>query len=136
MSLLLELATARERKEGDGSRVVDRVEGDAPVRAGYIGFVVLGSSLIVLCAVALEVAAGAAANSSWPSWATWVVPLTWPQPVRVVWWLVVAAAALSFRLNLRHLGFRQPPWLIAASVGPFVAFAGGVAFGADWATWH
>lgn len=96
----------------------------------------IGSAAVVLLAVALEVVAGSAANSPAPSWVVRVVPLAWPQPLRVVWWLVVAAAALAFRLCLRRLGFRQRSWIIVASVAPFAVFAAGIAFGADWATWH
>lgn len=90
----------------------------------------------MLFAVALEVLAGAAANSTVPAWVTWVVPLAWPQYVRVVWWLAVAAAALAFRLSLRRLGLRQRSWIVVVSVAPFVIFAAGIAFSADWATWH
>lgn len=91
---------------------------------------------MVLSAVVLEMLAGSAANSPVPSWATWIVPLAWPQYVRVAWWMAVAVAALAFRLSLRRLGFRQRPWLVVVSVAPFVIFATGIALSADWATWH
>lgn len=94
------------------------------------------SAAMVLVAVVLEVVAGSAANSPAPSWSTRFVPLTWSQPLRVVWWLAVAAAALAFRLSLRRLGVRQRPWIVVLSVGPFVVLAAGVALGAEWATWH
>ena len=54
----------------------------------------------------------------------------------MVWWLVVAGAALGFRVALHRLGFRQRAATVAASVVPFVVFAAGVAVGADWSTWH
>lgn len=46
----------------------------------------------VAAAVLLEVIGGQNANSPDPSWAERVVPLGWPQPVRVLWWLLIAAA--------------------------------------------
>lgn len=112
------------------------VDADPYVPTRRTAFVAAGSAAAVLSAVVLEVLAGAAANSAVPSWARWVVPLAWPQYVRVVWWLAVAAAALTFRLSLGRLGLRQRPWLVVASVAPFVIFAVGIAFSADWATWH
>jgi hypothetical protein len=54
----------------------------------------------------------------------------------VLWWLVVAAAALGYRLSMHRLGIRQRPLVVALSVAPFVAFAAGIALSADWATWH
>jgi len=101
-----------------------------------LGFAALGCATLVCTALVLEVLGGMAANSNAPAWATYVVPLAWPQALRVVWWLVVAGAALGFRVALRRLGFRQRPVMVAASVVPFVVFAAGIAAGADWATWH
>lgn len=101
-----------------------------------LGFAALGCAALVGAALVLEVLGGTAANSTVPTWATYLVPLAWPQPLRVLWWLVVAGAALGFRVALHRLGFRQRPVLVAASVVPFVVFAAGIAAGADWATWH
>lgn len=112
------------------------VDADPLVPTRRAALVAAVSAAAVLFAVALEVLAGSAANSTVPSWATWVVPLAWPQYVRVVWWLAVAVAALAFRLSLRRLGLRQRSWLVVVSVAPFVIFATGIAFSADWATWH
>ena len=94
-----------------------------------------GSALFVVAAVVLEVTGGASANSPVPSWAH-VVPLGWPQWVRVLWWLGVAAAAATFRLGLRRIGMPTRRVGDAIAVAPFLAFAAGVALGADWATWH
>lgn len=94
------------------------------------------SAAFVLGAVSLEVAAGAGANSPADPLLARLVPLAWPAPARVLWWLAVAGAALSFRLSLRRLGVRQRPWIIVVSVLPFVVFAAGIAAGADWSTWH
>lgn len=102
----------------------------------HLGFVALGSATLVAAAVVLEVVGGTAANSTVPAWATYVVPIAWPQALRVLWWLVVAAAALSFRLALHRLGFPQRRLVVAASVMPFVLFSAGIALGSEWTTWH
>ena len=102
---------------------------------GRDGAVLIGSLLFVTTAIVLEVLAGEGAASS-TSAAAWFVPLTWPQPVRVGWWLTVATAAAAFRTSLRHLGLPARRSADVATVTPFLLFAGGIAFGADWATWH
>lgn len=90
----------------------------------------------VLVAVAFEVVGGLGANSPAPAWAERVVPLAWPQPARVGWWLAVAGAAAAFRVLLGRAGFPQRRAVTVISVVPFLLFAFGVATGADWATWH
>lgn len=90
----------------------------------------------VLFAVALEVVSGLNANSRVPAWADRVVPLAWSQPARVAWWLAVAGAMYAFRLLLGRAGIAQRRLVVVTSVAPFVIFAGGIAAGADWATWH
>ncbi|HSH22733.1 MAG TPA: hypothetical protein VK975_01575 [Acidimicrobiales bacterium] len=92
----------------------------------------IGCATLVLIAVALEVLGGTAANSPVPAWAEDVLPISWPQAARVLWWLAVAAAALSYRLSIHRLGIRQRPLVVALSVGPFLTFAAGIALGADW----
>lgn len=94
-----------------------------------------GAALFVVAAVVLEVTGGAGANSPVPSWAH-VVPLGWPQWVRVAWWLGVATAAATFRVGLRRIGMPTRRVGDALTVAPFLVFAAGVALGADWATWH
>ncbi|MDP9419159.1 MAG: hypothetical protein M3P53_03265 [Actinomycetota bacterium] len=96
----------------------------------------IGCAALVLIAVTLEVLGGSAANSPVPAWAEDLLPISWPQAARVLWWLVVAAAALGYRLSMHRLGIRQRPLVVALSVAPFVAFAAGIALSADWATWH
>lgn len=98
---------------------------------------VVVSIAFVALAIVLEVLGGSFANSPVPDWAR-VVPIAWPSGLRVVWWgaVAVAAAAGLFRLGLHRLGLRQRPVVVAASVLPFLVFAGGIAAGADWATWH
>lgn len=83
-------------------------------------------------AVILEVISGQYANSAVPGWARWV-PLAWPQPLRVLWWLAVAA---GFRWSLQRIGLRPSRVVTVCTVVPFLAFAAGIGLGADWATWH
>jgi hypothetical protein len=88
-----------------------------------------------MAAVVLEITGGANANSPVSGWAH-LVPLSWPQWARVAWWLVVAGAAAVFRLGLRRVGMPARRLADAVAVAPFLAFAGGIAVGAEWATWH
>lgn len=96
----------------------------------------LAAAGFVAFAFALEVMGGLGANSPAPAWADRVVPLAWPQGLRVVWWLVVAGAAGAYRLLLARAGFRQRRFVVVLTVVPFLVFAAGVAAGAPWATWH
>ena len=100
------------------------------------GLAALGCAAFVVLALVAEVVASLYADSRVPSWAVRVFPLAWPQPVRVVWWLAVAAAALGYRVMMGRLGIPQRRWVVVISVAPFVIFAAGIAIGADWATWH
>lgn len=104
---------------------------------GWWLLAVVVSIAFVALAIVLEVLGGSFANSPVPDWAR-VVPIAWPSGLRVVWWgaVAVAAAAGLIRLGLHRLGLRQRPVVVAASVLPFLVFAGGIAAGADWATWH
>jgi hypothetical protein len=95
----------------------------------------LGGLLFTIGAVILEVVSSSYANSAVPGWAHWV-PLAWPQPLRVGWWLAVAAAAGGFRWSLGQLGMQPHRLVTALTAAPFVAFAAGIGAGADWATWH
>ncbi|GAC1610150.1 MAG: hypothetical protein NVS3B26_15380 [Mycobacteriales bacterium] len=91
---------------------------------------------LVLLAVGLEFASGQAANSPEDARYANFVPLGWPQPVRVLWWLLIAGAAASHRLLLdTRLGVRRRV-LAALAATPFALFALGIAFGASWSTWH
>lgn len=53
----------------------------------FLGALLAGA--FVLAAVALEVVSGLNANSRVPAWADQAVPLAWPRPARVAWWLAV-----------------------------------------------
>lgn len=118
---------------GEGG--ADHVRAGGAAGAGEV-LRALGCAAFVVVAVALEVAGGAGANSPAPAWAEVVFPIAWPQPVRVVWWLAVAAAAFGYRACLRVAGFPQWRFVTTMTVAPFVVFAAGVAAGASWATWH
>lgn len=107
---------------------------ESPAHWGWFLSSLLAGSF-VLGAVVLEWLSGDRANSPEPGWAE-LVPLAWPQPLRVVWWLLVTAAAGWFRYGMHRYGMRQRPLVVAATVVPFAAFALGVATGAEWATWH
>lgn len=108
---------------------------DAGHRAGLTLLLVVGCPLLVLVAVGLEVLGGQYANSDVPGWAS-LVPLSWPQAARAVWWTVVAAAAGGFRLGLARLGLPQRPLAVGLTVAPFALFALGVATGSSATTWH
>jgi len=95
----------------------------------------LGGLAFTAGAVILEVISGQYANSAVPGWARWV-PLAWPQPLRVAWWLAVAAGAGGFRWSLHRLGLRPSRVVTVFAVVPFLVFAAGIGVGADWAPWH
>lgn len=107
----------------------------SPDTATPIPWWALGAAAFVLAAVALEVLGSAWANSPAPDWAV-VVPLAWPTPARVAWWLVVAGAAAAFHVGVRRSGHRGHPVVGTLTVAMFVVFAVGIASGAEWATWH
>lgn len=102
---------------------------------GWWLLAVIGSIAFVGLAVVLELLSGSFANSPVPDWAH-IAPIAWPSGLRVVWWVVVGAAAGLFRFGLHRLGLRQRPAVVVASVLPFLVFAAGIAAGADWSTWH
>ncbi len=113
----------------------ERLQRGTRPLSGWWVLAIPGSFAAVLGAVALEVAGGMNANSSLPSWAH-LDPLAWPPWARVLWWLGVALAAATFRAGLHKVGMGSRRLADVPTVGPFVAFAVGIAWGADWATWH
>lgn len=94
------------------------------------------AGLFVLSAVLLEAVAGQLGGVAVPRWVYAVVPSTWAPLPRAGWWVVVAAAAVAFRLAERRAGVRRNPLIILGSTIPFAAFAIGVAVEAPWAAWH
>lgn len=95
----------------------------------------LAGALFAIGAIALEAVSGTFANSPIPAWGE-LVPLAWPPPLRVAWWAAAAAGAAAFRWSLIAVGRRPHVLVTTVSVAPFVVFAGGIAFGAEWSTWH
>ncbi len=116
-------------------RVEEPTPHPAPYGSGWVLVAGLGGLVFTMGAVLLEVVSSSYANSAVPGWAHWV-PLAWPQPLRVLWWLTVAAAAGGFRWSLGRVGLRPSRVVTALTVAPFVVFAAGIGAGADWATWH
>lgn len=109
---------------------------DAPSRP-WAGLGSIGCALSVLAGVVLEMLAGQAANSPEPDWVERLVPLAWPRPARVGWWLLIAAAAGAHRLLWDRCAGRSLRWVVAAVfAAPFLVFAGGIGAGASWATFH
>lgn len=102
---------------------------------GRVLLVGLGCLAFVGLAVAVELTASLWANSEVPGWAE-LVPIAWPQGLRVVWWVLVAAAALTYRRSLARVGLPQHRTMTVLTVAPFLVFAAGIAVGAEWATWH
>ncbi len=113
----------------------DTTDGRASGPSAWVLLIGFGGIVLTLGAVILEVISGQYANSAVPGWARWV-PLAWPQPLRVAWWLAVAAGAAGFRWSLQRLGLRPSRVVTVCTVVPFLAFAAGIGTGADWATWH
>lgn len=110
------------------------VETDAPSSRRLLASI--ACVVLVLLAIALEVASGQGANSPETARFSPFVPLSWPQPARAVWWVLVAAAAGGQRLLLDP-GPGRRRWVLAGVCAmPFVVFAGGVASGAEWSAWH
>ena len=120
---------SREPDDGTRTAIADSGHGRAALGA-------LAAAGFVMFAVVLEMLSGTWANSPAPSWAERIVPLAWPQPLRVVWWLAVAGAAGTYHRSLRRAGIPRRRVMGVMTVVPFLAFAGGIAAGADWATWH
>lgn len=96
----------------------------------------LAGGAVTLLAVALEFAGnvwGISPTSSYPGWLT---PIAWPTVVRVGWWLLAAVGTVAVNRGLARMT-GQPRILRTVAVAvPFVAFAAGIAVGAEWATWH
>lgn len=129
------IASGARRPNPAGGTVADPY-GEHPARSpGWVVFVGFGGFVFTIGAVVLETVSGSYANSALPGWAKWVPP-AWPQPLRVIWWLVVATSAGAFRWSSNWVGLQPNRVVTALTVMPFVAFAMGIAIGADWATWH
>lgn len=105
-------------------------EGGALPRAALVG------GAVALLAVVLEL---------WGSWGTgatarppasWLVASGWPTPVRVAWWVAATVGVFLANRGLARAAGRPRRLATAVAVLPFLAFSLGIAFGAEWATWH
>jgi len=112
-------------------------DGETQEHAGRRMLLSFASAAFVGAAVLLEIGAGEATTGiRFPTWAH-PVPLTWPVPARVLWWTVVAALASMHRIALhRSGGSTVHKGLAIAMAAPLLVFAGGIASGATWATYH
>jgi hypothetical protein len=101
-----------------------------------VGRLVIPVAIIAVTgAIALEIAAGEGAADPTSSGRSWV-PLTWPIPLRAIYWLAIGAMAFGHRIGLARLGSTPRPAVTLAITAPFVVFAAGITLGAPWATWH
>ncbi|HEV8115642.1 MAG TPA: hypothetical protein VGP53_05335, partial [Acidimicrobiales bacterium] len=110
----------------------DRPDNRSSTLTGLLVFV---APLILFGAIALEIAAGEGAADPTSSGRSWV-PLTWPAPLRAIYWLAIGALAFGHRIGLARLGSTPRPAVTLAITAPFVVFAAGITLGAPWATWH
>lgn len=92
--------------------------------------------VFALVAIALEI---------WGNWGTgadprppmsWLVPSGWPMAIRVAWWLLAAAGTVVANRGLAVATGRSRRVATAVTALPFIAFAVGIAVGAEWTTWH
>jgi hypothetical protein len=116
--------------------MADPVE-DYPVHSGRWLLLSAACAVFVLTAVVLEVTSDPGPTSSGLGWRGHLIPVAWPRGLRVLWWLVVAAAAGTQRWALDRSdgpSVRLVPALALAT--PFAVFAVGIALGAGWATFH
>ena len=91
----------------------------------------------VLLAVVVEFTVSQNAGAVAPRGFSRFAPAAWPDPLRVAWWLAVAAAAGGYRVFADLIANRAPRWALAAvSAAPFAIFAFGIAFGSSWATYY
>lgn len=107
------------------------VVGEEPLpRWALVG---AGLALLVLALEFLGSFLGDAPASDYPGW---LVPIAWPTPVRVLWWLMGSAGAFATSRGLDHVTGRRRLLRGLLVASPFVIFAIGIATGAEWATWH
>ncbi|MBW3619503.1 MAG: hypothetical protein KY461_04610 [Actinobacteria bacterium] len=96
----------------------------------------LAGAAVTLLAVALEFLGSFVGDSPSTAYPGWLVTFAWPAPLRVVWWLLAAGGAVAASHGLSQATGRPRPLRTVLVAAPFLLFAGGVAAGASWATWH
>lgn len=122
---------AQHRQQRPSVPVHRRTDTPGPVP----GWALAGAGF-TLAAVALEVAGSVWGDSPSTSYPGWLATIGWPTPLRVLWWTMAAAGVVAMNLGMaRASGSRRPVRTVVAAA-PFVAFALGIASGAQWATWH
>lgn len=109
--------------------------GDMTGERPLPGWALAGAG-VTLLAVTLEFLGSFVGDSPSTGYPGWLVPFAWPTPVRVVWWLGAATGAAAASHGLSHATGRPRPLRTVLVAAPFLLFAGGVAAGASWATWH
>lgn len=87
-------------------------------------------------AVALELLGSLFGDAPSTAYPAWLVPIAWPTALRVSWWLLAAAGAAAAAYGLGRAAGRPRRLGPLVMASPFLLFAGGVAVGASWATWH
>ncbi|HEV8116351.1 MAG TPA: hypothetical protein VGP53_08950, partial [Acidimicrobiales bacterium] len=73
----------------------DRPDNRSSTLTGLLVFV---APLVLVGAIALEIAAGEGAADPTSSGRSWV-PLTWPAPLRAIYWLAIGAMAFGHRIG-------------------------------------
>lgn len=117
----------------DGSGVVR--SGGGPDERAVLWWALAGGAVTML-AVVLEFLGSFLGDSPSTGYPGWLVPIAWPTPVRVVWWLVATVGAVAASRGTAYATGRPRHLRTVAVAAPFLLFAVGVATGATWATWH
>jgi len=106
-----------------------------PTAAGLPGWALAGAAITVL-AIVLEVAGNVFAGGVTSGYPGWLVTIAWPTPLRVLWWLAAAAGSIAWNVGIARANGRSRRLVTVITATPYVAFAVGVAVGAEWSTWH
>lgn len=96
----------------------------------------LAGGAVTMLAVVLEFLGSLLGDSPSTGYPGWLVPIGWPTPVRVGWWLVATMGAVAASRGTAYATGRPRPLRTVVVASPFLVFAVGIATGATWATWH
>lgn len=108
----------------------------APGTDGVLPRAALAGGGLAALAVALEVWGSWGVGASAEPPGSWLVASGWPTPLRVTWWLAASVGVYLANRGLARVTHRPRRLATTVAVLPFVAFALGIATGAEWATWH